>query len=408
MTLDLFQDRRTLLYLFIALRMTLLLIFPPQLVETPPIERGLSYQGDFYEHYKITQEIDANNLPYKEYWVEFPPVWPGLSWLASELSSAREGDFTGWGGLLFLVMLAFDCGNLLFIWRLGDRLHGEGAPLAWIYALMATPLVMIGWNFEVIVLFTMLAGFAFYLEGRSEISAGWITFGVLTKYIPILLLPTVWRFSARNVAFFYTAIVLIGAGIVLIPLVLWGGEMAVTSLTVQFNKPSYQTAWALLDGNFITGSLPVGEARYDADASAVQQRGEPALIPGWLRLIPFAALGLWIFSLPLAHDDLTKLAFFSLTVTLFMLWSQGWSPQWVVILIPLILLNIPSRLGVLLCLTLSIGAFLEYPLLFRAAGDVRGVLENTARLPFGLLVLTRTLLLAGFSGTMIQKLRTTS
>ncbi|HLA43905.1 MAG TPA: hypothetical protein VJZ27_10740, partial [Aggregatilineales bacterium] len=187
---------------------------------------------------------------------------------------------------------------------------------------------------------------------------------------------------------------------------MWGGEMAITSLTVQFDKPSYQTVWALLDGNYGTGSFPGGDFRYDADAAAVAQTGNPPVIPGWLRLIPFALVGLWIFRLPMQIDEKNILAFITVTVTLFMLWAQGWSPQWMVTLAPLILLNFPTRTGVLIVLALMFGAFIEYPLLFRYAADTENLISGAYRMPFVLLIIMRTMILSGIGAALVQRLRT--
>jgi hypothetical protein len=51
-----------------------------------------------------------------------------------------------------------------------------------------------------------------------------------------------------------------------------------------------------------------------------------------------------------------------MTLCLFFLWSKGWSPQWQVMLIPLILLVFPNGHGVLYCLVLGFVNFLEWPL----------------------------------------------
>lgn len=407
--MNLQRDFRLLLYVFVTLRLTLLIVFQPQLLEVedadlPVIERGVTWLGDFREHYTFARAVTADNLPYRDYWVEFPPVWHALTVGVYWLVKSRGGDFTAWASVLYLVMLAFDAGNLWLIWRLGERLHGleTGMNLAWIYAVLASPLIMLGWNFEVMVSFSLLAGLWFCLGGKPLRSAFWIAFGILSKYIPLLILLTIWRFSEWRQALRYTLIVTGLAAAVLIPLLVWGGEMAVTSLTVQFGKPSYQTVWALVDGNYGTGSLPVGAARYQPE---VTYRGNSPLIPAWLRLIPFAALGLWVFRLPMPASAHSQIAFFSLTLIVFMLWAQGWSPQWTVIVLPLLLLNFPSRVGVLAGLVMMGGAFIEYPLLFRTAAETENVISGANRLLFALLIVLRAALLTSFGAALIGKLR---
>jgi hypothetical protein len=57
------------------------------------------------------------------------------------------------------------------------------------------------------------------------------------------------------------------------------------------------------------------------------------------------------------------LALVGFTLSLFMLWSVGWSPQWVLYFIPLVLLTFPRRLALLLTLTLLVVNLVEYPVL---------------------------------------------
>lgn len=403
---QLFSDFRVLLYLFISLRVILLIVYQPQLIETsdpefPVVERGLTVLGDYREHYEFSSKIGSDNLPYRDYWVEFPPVWPALTAVTYTLFD----NFTNWASVIFLIMTVFDTGNLVLMRTLGGKLHGteQGVALSWVYALLAAPLVIVAWNFESIVIFTLLAGFWLYIQGKIRPSGTIIAFGILTKYLPLLILPMIWRFMPRREALVYSAVSVGLVLLVLIPLVLWGDEMAITSLTVQFDKPSYQTVWALLDGNYATGSFPGGEIRYDA--GTVKQPGNAAVIPGWLRLIPFAGFGLWLFSRPMPTGELIQFAFLSMTIVIFTLWSQGWSPQWVILLLPLILLNFPSRLGVLAAVTFMVGTFIEYPLLFRYGAESGNIIGETYRLPFAMLILARTTFLTGFAWALMGKLK---
>jgi hypothetical protein len=52
-----------------------------------------------------------------------------------------------------------------------------------------------------------------------------------------------------------------------------------------------------------------------------------------------------------------------MTLCLFFLWSKGWSPQWQVMLIPLILLVFPNGHGALYCVVLGFVNFLEWPVI---------------------------------------------
>jgi hypothetical protein len=225
----------------------------------------------------------------------------------------------------------------------------------------------------------------------------------LAKYTPILVLPTVWRFYDRRRAAQYTLIVLLIVGLVFALMIAWGGRMAVGSLLAQFNKASYQSVWALIDGNMRTGSFVVPDMRFDAE-TAFQPYGNSSTIPAWLRLIPFAAVGLFIFSRRLRRDDRGVVAFFTITVVLFFLWAQGWSPQWVLTLTPLILLNFPDRNGVLVCLVLGTVSFVEYPALFMRTADTNGVIAGSLLPTYVMLIVVRTAVLIGLAVALYRLL----
>ncbi len=404
----LLADFQLLLYLFVAFRLVMMMVYQPAIYElydkdgTPVVvERGMSNYGDLRVHYfPFAQLSDDHKWPYRDYWHEFPPVWITLFIGVYRVMSVRgTPDFGGWATIIGLIMLLFDIGNLVLIRRIGRRLYGAqmGTSLAWIYAVLAAPVIFQWWTFETMVLFFMLLALDQLLAGRDQRSALSAALGTLTKYTPILILPTVWRFYDRRRALQYTVITLLIVGSVLGGLLAWGERMARASLLAQFNKSSYQTVWALIDGNKTTGSFPGAEERFDPDTAFNPVGNRPA-IPFWLRALPFAALGLTIFTRRLRQDDQGVVAFFSITLLLFFLWSQGWSPQWVLTLSPLILLNFPNRVGVLACLLLTIISFAEYPVIFvQSNGEISGPLATIT-------ILTRTFLLVSVAVALYFKL----
>lgn len=407
-------DFRVLIALFVALRLMLAMVYQPYLIERydaagepSPVERGLSAFGDFTTYFQFARLSDEGLLPYRDYWYEFPPVWSALFvGLYRALAARGAVDYTVWATALGLILLAADVGNLALVRRLGCRLHGDvtGQAVAWVYALLAAPLILAWWTFEPLVALAILAALTALVEGRFGVSAGAAIAGALTKFVPLLVLPTVWRFTPWRRALRYTVVV---GGITALALALvltWGGELGAASLTAQVRKPSYQTVWAVIDGNWRTGSFPGIPARFDL-AAATNPPGNPAAIPGALRLIPFAAFGLWIFTRRLRHDAHSVVAFATVTIMLFFLWAQGWSPQWVVTLAPLILLCFPTREGVLACVLLSALAFIEYPVLFMRTGAADGAVSGALVLPYTMIILMRTGLLIGLVVALVRLLR---
>ena len=92
----LFGDFRLLVGLFIALRLTLAMVYQPYVLERydadgalAPVERGLSMFGDYQYFFQFAQLSDEGLLPYRDYWYEFPPVWSTLFIGAYQLLAAR-------------------------------------------------------------------------------------------------------------------------------------------------------------------------------------------------------------------------------------------------------------------------------------------------------------------------------
>lgn len=410
-------DFRLLVALFIVLRLTLAMVYQPYLLERydadgapAPVERGLSVFGDYQYFFQFARLSDDGLLPYRDYWYEFPPVWSTLFVGAYRLLALRGPvDFTAWATALGLLLLAADVGNLALLRRLALRLHGEATAqaVAWIYGLLAAPLIFPWWTFETLVALTILAALAGLVEGRFDRSAGAVVAGALTKFTPLLVLPAVWRFYPWRRALRYTAISVAPVGLALALMVAWGGELGAASLTAQYHKASYQTVWALIDGNWRTGSFPGPEAHFDPNA-ATKPLGNPPVIPGWLRLVFFGVLGLWVLMRTRRRDGQGVVALVAVTFVLFFLWAQGWSPQWTVTLTPMILLLFPTRDGVLACVLLSALAFAEYPVLFMRTGGTGGAISGALVLPYAAIILMRTGLLVGLAAALCRRLRDAS
>ncbi|RMG87649.1 MAG: DUF2029 domain-containing protein [Chloroflexi bacterium] len=276
--------------------------------------------------------------------------------------------------------------------------------LSWIYAISFAPLVHMWWNFDSLATLFLLLGLYWLLQKKETRSAIAIAFGALIKFIPALLFAVLIRFYPPRRVARYIAIAVGVFALAYLPLFAQNVEITAVSLTAQFGKPSYQTVWALLDGNYTTGNFGALETHLYPEG--VQEvAGNPAVIPSWLRLVVAAAIGLWVYSRTRRFDDIGQTAFLSITLLIFYLQSQGWSPQWVTQIIPLTLLVFPTRNGVYFTIILSLVTFAEYPFLFIRTGDTGGVITGALVMPFAVLVIARTLLLLGLCVALYRRLR---
>ena len=398
-------DFRLLLILFVAFRLLLLFVYQPLFVDN--VERGMTAQGDFPYFYSLASLSDHGLYPFRNWWTEFPPLWYGVIEAAYQWQGANA-NYSTWSILVGMVLIAFDTGNLILIRRIGAGLHGEstGMALAWIYALLLAPLVFLYWNFESIVAFFLLLSLAWLLEKREIRSALAMTLGALTKFTPALLLGAVFRFRPPRAALRYLAVALGLFVLAYLPLLVQNAAMTLPSLTAQFGKASYQTVWALLDGNMQTGIFGSIESHLDP-AQAGTLTGNPARIPGWLRLGAAALIGLLVYARTQRFDDKGLVAFVSITLLIFFLQAQGWSPQWLAQIIPLLLLSFPNRTTVLIVVMLSALTFIEYPFLFIRTGDTDGKITGALVVPFVVLVLARTAILIGACIALYRRLRQT-
>ena len=327
-----------------------------------PFEAVFGY-GDYRHFYDLARlAVDGGGgWPLIGHWVEFPPFFPYLSLLLYHLAGGAEHVYAY---LLAALMIAFDAANLWLFLRLARRLLPVSTAdrLTWVYLVFLALPAFGWWTFEPIAVFWMLFALDLVLAdrpARAGLAAG---LGLLTKFIPALVLVVAWRFRSLRQAAASTAVALVVAAVGLVPFLVASPPMAVASLQAQAAKGSWETVWALLDGNRNTGSFGPVEEHLDP-SQALRARGHPAVVPPWIPALAFGALGLGLFVLANRSEDGNAVRFLALTFCLFLLWSRGWSPQWLAYLVPLLLLSLPIGQALGFGLNLVCVALLEWPVL---------------------------------------------
>ena len=341
-----------ILSLFVSFRLMMAMAYPPE---------ALTSYSDYPYFYALADLARQGYYPLLHYWYEYPPIFPYLSQAVYAITSGYHAYAT----LLATVMLIFEAGNLVLLYLIASEIHSRETSLriAWIYSCLLVPVFFLWNGLDSLTLFFTLLSLWWLLRNRHALSAGALGLGLMTKYLPGILLATVWRFVKTRQALGYTLLVAAVAMAILLPFAIASPSYTLASLRSQVSKSSWQTVWALIDGNYTTGLFgPV--AGHPDPAKAGLQLHNPSRIPWFITVPPFILIYLYLFSRPIDTDDKkTLLSFIGITLCLFFLWSKGWSPQWQVMLIPLILLVFPNRYGALYCLVLGFVSFLEWPVI---------------------------------------------
>ena len=375
-----------ILGLFFTSRLMMLLAFPPE---------NLITYGDYQHYFNVAEMVQQGWFPFIHYWYEFPPIFPYLNIAVYALAGQQLKNYIV---LLALVLLLVECANLYLLYRLAFLLYGRSRAIAtaWVYTALFVPVFFWLGNFDALTTFFILLGLHSLLRGKRMLPALAIGLGTMVKFLPILLTATVWRMRGLKAAALTGVAAVAISVLFFLPFALISPEFTLASLQAQARKSSYQTVWALIDGNYTTGNFGPLNDHFDP-ALATTPLNNPAVIPTWLTLIPFALLGLYALTRPRRQPDANQdaVVFTAFTFIIFVIWSQGWSPQWQTFLIPLLLLALPLSRATLFIIVLGFINFAEWPLILS-----RGM---TSLLP--LTIVLRTLVLALLAWEFFRKLQ---
>ncbi|HSQ25648.1 MAG TPA: hypothetical protein VLM80_00860 [Anaerolineales bacterium] len=392
------QGVMTILVLFLFLRLTILFLYTPQGL--------LNSFTDYDFYYRTAQLSDQGYYPYVNMWYEYPPFLAYLPQLAYEITRVilpstlfEAFGFNFFSRVLGSILLLFDAGVLILLYRLGDQVWGKAAAhwVSWVYLSLSLPMFFWSYSHQVVPVFFLLLAMDLFLSKRYTTSAIALGSGIAAKLTPILFLVVVLKFLWPN----WKRIILYGLTsigvfvVFFLPFWLMGGsEWIVASFKAWANVGSWRTVWALIDGNWGPGYYGPLETRLQIQ-EAVAAQANPAVVPGWVSLAVFGLLVVWYMRKPGRGTAGANLVWFTTIITLlFLLWSKGWSPQWAVMLIPLLLLSFPGKLGLVFVLGLSGLTFLEWPLLEILESQVLFAIHIVIRTGFFvyiLYVLTRRL-----------------
>lgn len=339
---------RSLALLFFGARIILFMALPLE---------GVRGYGDLLHFYRLA----VMGVPFLDYWVEFPPLFPYLSMILARLAGANQHVYDY---LLVLLLSAVQAASVVVFARISRQLWGDTQreDLFWLYFVVLLVLPYGWWYFDAIAVLAMMWGLMHFLASRDGRAVAGLTLGIMTKWFPALALGIIWRYRRAKRAFLMTVGIVGVVALLLVVIWSFSPDFTAASLRSQWAKGSWETIWALLDGNLHTGNFGPEIERQSPETAAIR-RGNPALVPPQVTLVVFLLVGLWLFLRADTNGGRGITAFFGATWCLFLLWSPGFSPQWVLYLLPLILLTLEKRLAFGFSINLVAVALLEWPLL---------------------------------------------
>jgi len=350
-----------LLILFITFRVLALAAFRPG---------GLVLDfSDFYWYRSFAELTRQGYYPYDNLWTTYPPLFPVVMIAIYQLSALLPP--WEYANLWFTLLLGgffllFEIGNFILLYLLGLKLHSEVSKLplrsAWIYAAFFVPVyTLTGW-FESYPLFFFLLSLYLILQNRPWLSAFFTGVGFMIKLIPLILMPvavqqfsrvkyqlqirnkkleinkfitpnsqTVIRHSSFVIPFdlpriaLYLAVFAVTVILIGLPFYRLNPDLILGSQLITAARQPWETVWALIDGNYDYGIIPLDMR----NLAWTPGDAPPTRIP-WLVVTGVTALVYLLFyTRPLNWQrPRNLLAFVGFTLAVFMLWSKGYSPQW--------------------------------------------------------------------------------
>jgi hypothetical protein len=324
------------------------------------------WYSDFLHFFLLAKQIDRGLLPFVHYWVEYPPIFPLLSTGIYLLSAAGA---TGWGiGLPFysiigLMLIVAEVGVFVLIYKLSGLLWESPTPLysLTLYGLLFVPYYLWSGSFDTLPTFLLLAGLWLLLTGSTRASAVAAALGFCTKLFPVVLLPiALCSIAGWQKKLSYLVTFSLTAAVILLPFALINPEMALASLHVLWSRPPWETVWALVQGVYEPGFI--GPLSAHTDPHFWVPSAQPGTDSRWITLVFAALLLTFCWQFWNTRDRYKVVAGAGFVLCFLMLYSKGYSPQYLGWLAPLIVILWPNRFGAIYLVILGVANLIEAPL----------------------------------------------
>ncbi len=336
----------------------------------------LASAPDQFFYVEIGNMASQGLLPFINFWMEYPPIFPWLlvvSQFISDAVSSPDTSLFWFNNAMRWLMIPFEAGTLWLIYAVGLHLgYSERTAVesATFYSLLFTPLfVFLGW-FDNLVLFFMIMAIYGMVSNRPIIGGLGAGIGFGVKLFPIMILPAaVQQFRGRlSDLAKLTGATILSIAAILVPFLLLAPQYMLAFFRTLQSRSSWETVWALLEGSTSYGVVAPLDQR--TDPTTALATSEPSTLPWWLITLIFAAIGLFLWTRAIDwKQPRSQVAFTAITFGIFLLYSRGYSPQWSIFLTAFALILLPGWRGLLYGLGISILTILEWPVAFVLLGD---------------------------------------
>ena len=309
-------------------------------------------------------------LPYVDFHVGYPPLgflpFLGLAFLSNF-------DLMSYAILMRITNTFFLLVSVLLVYLAVYKVRGERDAI--LSALMVMVSVStISYNRhsnESIPLFFALLALYFMLDGKPRLTGLAIGLGAMAKILPILLIiPAMKRFKLAKervqlLGFAYVSILLLNLPFMIANPFMWLGVYLYHGI-----RGPWETIWAILEGWYGHGGAEALHPYFEGFFTYMQLQGIYQPSPHdhayyawnypWLTTLLFilgGAMLLLSYYLINEHDILEGAA---LTLFSFMFFSKGYSPQYVIFMLPFIAMAFEGTKKICFWLMFEVGAILQW------------------------------------------------
>lgn len=374
----------------------------------------------FYQSRASWQEYGL--FPYRDYWSEYPPLFAWFTlWIDTlRLRIPLWEDERLWYVVPFgLVLVTAESITFGALYWVACRLYSgrdehRALRVAWLYAGLFLPVYLLGGWFDALPVATIMVGLAIAVARPRVMGA--MLFGLvigvggLLKLVPLamtVVLPlATQRVRVWTIGLLMALLVMLaGYGLAYQQ----GATMTLASLRSLGERSGWSTLYA-----WSNGYTRLGKVLGDVFDPAADMSLYTSWYPEWGVWLFWLGVGALAFIFTLRQEASPQsphrlVLFTALTYAILLVAYPAWNPQYVLYLLPFLVLVWPNARGLLYALFLSALVLLEHPIYHNLLGPgyapvYVNLVEADYKQIFLLIIILRTFVLAAIGGNLALQL----